>query len=157
MTKSGWDKSSAGHVAGSKLYCESAFGSDLRLGMRRASTCSRLSFRAVAIAIVFGGIVNLPAIAIAFSGSDGAAVSGPPVISSRLGVLLADATGTSGAEREGAVVRVVIPGGGAEKAGLLAGDLLVECDDEPVQNVRDVIRLLQGTPHSGAVRLLNFT
>jgi hypothetical protein len=55
------------------------------------------------MAIVVGGIVTLPTIAIAFSGSDGAAGSGAPVISSRLGVLLADATGPSGAEREGAV------------------------------------------------------
>jgi serine protease Do len=119
--------------------------------MRQTDKCARMIARAAAWAIALAGVVTPNATAM--QGSGGAALGGP-VIASRIGALLDDAAGESEAEpSSGAIVRLVTPASGAQKAGLRVGDVLVECNGETVQNPTDVIRLLHGVPQGGAVRL----
>lgn len=70
---------------------------------------------------------------------------------SRLGVMVQDpdpADGTSGVRIES-----VNPGSPAEKAGLKAGDVVVEYDGERVRGTRQFARLVQETPEGRAVPL----
>ena len=48
-------------------------------------------------------------------------------------------TVSSGSDRRGALVREVVPGGGAARAGLEPGDLIVQVDDEEVTSVDELI------------------
>jgi S1-C subfamily serine protease len=68
-----------------------------------------------------------------------------PVFESRLGVWLAGVARLSSGET-GVTVREVIPRSGADRAGLREGDVLVECEAEPVGSGAEAIRLLEDAP-----------
>jgi len=43
-------------------------------------------------------------------------------------------------EKEGVLVGQVYPGTGAEKAGMISGDIIKSVDDNPVKNVNELVR-----------------
>ncbi|HKX76487.1 MAG TPA: trypsin-like peptidase domain-containing protein [Acidimicrobiia bacterium] len=62
-------------------------------------------------------------------------VSGTPIETAFLGVTGEDATG----DRAGARITSVEPGGPAEAAGLVEGDVVVAVDAQPVQSITDLV------------------
>jgi serine protease Do len=56
------------------------------------------------------------------------------------------------AKAGGVQVEEVLPGGAAEKAGVKAGDVIVEFDGERVRSTRQLARLVQETPPGRAVK-----
>lgn len=58
-----------------------------------------------------------------------------------LGVMLKDAHEDGG--QTGAEVTEIIEGTGAEAAGILAGDVIYEVNDQPVKNISDLCRIIQ--------------
>ena len=72
----------------------------------------------------------------------------------RLGIRLDDTNPKEGSSRQaGAMVREVTRDSGAEKAGLKAGDVIVEFDAEPVRNAAQLTRLVRKTPFGRTVRI----
>lgn len=74
---------------------------------------------------------------------------------SRLGVTVSDldAAGTKAAPQGGVRIEEVAAGSPAEKAGLKAGDIVVEFDGERVRSARQFTRLVQETPEGRTVAM----
>ena len=70
-----------------------------------------------------------------------------PASGSLLGVLLGNAL-------LGIPVHAVDPGGAAERAGLMPGDLIVAYNQAPVSTMRDFVRVLRNGPPNATYRLL---
>ncbi len=63
-----------------------------------------------------------------------------------------DVLGLSLDPNEGATVRSVAAGSGAEKAGFKPGDRIVALDGQPVVSIADVQWVLQGAPETGSLK-----
>lgn len=49
-------------------------------------------------------------------------------------------------DRHGLFVNLVIPGGPADQAGLLEGDILIRLSEQPIHGLPDLCRLLESLP-----------
>ena len=78
--------------------------------------------------------------------------AGPqPSFESRLGVWLGGVAVSSAETR--VIVREVVRGSGADRAGVREGDLLIECEAEPVGSTEEVAGLLEQAPFGSVVRI----
>jgi S1-C subfamily serine protease len=55
---------------------------------------------------------------------------------------------------QGAYVAVVTPDGGADRAGLRKGDVMVDVDGEPVNSNDDIVRIVRGHKPGDAIRVV---
>ena len=104
-------------------------------------------------------LVGMVTASVAVSHADGVqdersvSVGAQPSFEPRLGLWLDDVSQGGLATHPAVIVREVIPRSGADHAGVREGDVLVECDAEPVGSAEEIARLLEDASFGSLVRV----